>query len=96
MIMVDSIRRIEWTNAFKKDYRREKKKRSDLDELLSPVLYKLMNDEQLEERYCDHALIGDKFGFRDCHIKPDLLLLYHKQYENVLTLLRLGSHSQLF
>jgi mRNA interferase YafQ len=44
----------------------------------------------------DHPLSGDWAGYRDCHLKPDLQLIYKKTDDNVLRLARLGSHSELF
>ena len=82
------------TSQFKKDYKREKKKDSQLDSLLMPVVFKLASDEVLEQKYCDHALIGDKKGLRDCHIKPNLALLC-RIFDNKLVLVRLGSHAEL-
>lgn len=55
----------------------------------------LLNDVQLPEKYCDHALKGNLTGSRDCHIKPDLVLIYEKPDANTLLLIRLGSHSEL-
>ena len=55
----------------------------------------LLNDVQLPEKYCDHALKGNLAGSRDCHIKPDLVLIYEKPDDNTLLLIRLGSHSEL-
>ena len=49
----------------------------------------------LEAIYRDHALIGNYYGARECHIKPDLLLIYEKE-DSLITLRRLGSHSELF
>ena len=59
------------------------------------VLTCLDDDVSLPEKYRDHALIHDKNGYRDCHVKPDLVLIYGKK-ENVLILVRLGSHSEIF
>jgi mRNA interferase YafQ len=53
-----------------------------------------MADRPLPARYRDHALIGFD-GVRDCHLKPDLILLYDKPDEDTLRLVRLGSHSEL-
>ena len=58
------------------------------------VVFKLACDEVLEQKYCDHALIGDQKGLRDCHIKPNLALLY-RIFDNKLVLVRLGSHAEL-
>jgi len=49
----------------------------------------------LPQRYFDHALSGDWEDFRDCHIKPDLILIYRKPGLQSLELVRLGSHSEL-
>jgi mRNA interferase YafQ len=49
--------------------------------------------EPLAEKHHDHPLTGDWKDHRDCHIKPDLLLIYRKPDDVVLQLVRLGSHS---
>jgi mRNA interferase YafQ len=43
-----------------------------------------------------NSLTGAWNGYRECHIKPDLLLIYKKSDQNTLRLARLGSHSELF
>jgi mRNA interferase YafQ len=55
----------------------------------------LARDQALEPRHRDHALTGDWADHRDCHIKPDLVLIYRKTGDDVLPLVRLGSHSEL-
>jgi mRNA interferase YafQ len=55
----------------------------------------LANDEPLPRRYFDHALAGEWSDHRDCHIRPDLILIYYKLDETSLDLVRLGSHSEL-
>jgi len=84
------MRNLERTNAFKRDFR----KHGELDTALIEILWKLINDEALPEKYRDHALTGNWLDFRECHIHPDLLLIYRKTDE-VLQLVRLGSHSEL-
>lgn len=60
------------------------------------VIDKLANDEALEDKYNDYKLKGDYKGYRECHIKPDLLLIYKKQEEVlILTCVDVGSHSEL-
>ena len=54
-----------------------------------------MNEESLPEKYKDHSLSGNYVNFRECHLKPDWLLIY-KVDEETLYLTRLGSHSELF
>jgi mRNA interferase YafQ len=82
------------TTSFKKDY----KKLSNVDKkLLKEVITLLANGETLAEEYNDHKLIGNYLGCRECHIKPDLLLIYRIN-DNILelALTRVGSHSKLF
>jgi mRNA interferase YafQ len=56
----------------------------------------LANDIPLQQRNRDHALSGNWSGHRECHARPDLLLIYEKPNTTELRLLRLGSHSDLF
>jgi mRNA interferase YafQ len=91
------MRAIERTNRFKRDYRREKSGvlGKKLDGLLLEALELLASDQSLPQRYFDHSLSGDWSGFRDCHIRPDLVLIYEKPDADTLRLVRLGSHSEL-
>jgi mRNA interferase YafQ len=91
------MRTTEYTRKFKRDYRREKSGRyaKDLDERLKAVLDLLIRDEPLPKNNFDHALTGNWADHRDCHIRPDLVLIYRKTDEGVLQLVRLGSHSEL-
>ena len=86
------MKNIELTGQFKRDAKKQ------YLELLTPawveVLHCLSNGLTLPTKYRDHALTGNLKGIRDCHIKPDLILLYRLEAENV-TLIRLGSHSEL-
>lgn len=86
------MRALERSSAFKRDF----KKQGDIDTALIDVLYKLINDEELPDKYRDHALSGDWSGYRECHVKPDLLLIYKKPDSDTVRLARLGSHSDLF
>jgi mRNA interferase YafQ len=91
------MRTIERTSRFKRDYKREAKgpHRATLEVDLIDTLITLANDEPLAEKHHDHALGGDWKDHRDCHIKPDLVLIYRKPDTTVLQLVRLGSHSKL-
>jgi mRNA interferase YafQ len=91
----ETMRTLERTTRFKRDYRREKKTDPALDDALLPLLDLLLSDAELPERLSDHPLSGEWKGFRDCHVRPDLLLIYAKA-KGVLRLVRLGSHSELF
>ena len=84
------------TSQFKKDYKRAKKRGLNMGELQA-VLDKLCAEEPLDERHRDHALAGDYIGFRECHIRPDWLLIYAiDQDKLILTASRTGTHSDLF
>lgn len=82
------------TSRFKRQY---KKLNQNDKQSVKAIINKLLNDEPLEPKHKDHKLTGQYEGFRECHIKPDLLLIYKKE-ERVLILTRLaiGSHSELF
>lgn len=87
---------VKFTSAYKKSYKLMKKRGLDMSEL-NAVVDKLSMGEQLDGRFRDHALTGNYAGFRECHIKPDWLLVY--LIENsilTLTLVDTGTHSDLF
>ena len=91
------MRTTEWTSRFKRDFKRESKSQhhSTLDNHLFPIIERLAHDRPLEARYRDHALTGEWKDCRDCHVKPDLILIYQKLNSKILRLVRLGSHSEL-
>ena len=91
------MRTIESTPRFRRDYKRDCKSRhaKQLDALLSKVVDLLAEDVPLPPRYRDHPLTGKWADFRDCHIRPDLVLVYRKPDASSLQLVRLGSHSEL-
>jgi len=89
------MRPVEITGRFKRDYKREKRSDAALDDVFQLVINMLLMDEVLPPNLFDHALTGDWKGYRDCHIKPDLVLIYRKT-EEALVLARIGSHSELF
>ena len=90
------MRSVEQTSAFKKDFKRESRgnTRHILKERFLQVVTDLAQDKALEFSYHDHALSGNWSGYRECHLAPDLLLLYYLE-ENRLVLVRLGSHAEV-
>ena len=88
---------IELTTRFRRDYKREKRGRyqESLDQEFRDVVQLLANDRALPARFRDHPLTGALHDCRDCHLKPDLVLLYRKPDDSTLQLVRLGSHSEL-
>lgn len=91
------MRTIRRTKRFKRDYKREKSGRhgKTLDAVLREVLELLAADKAPPSGNCDHPLAGDWIDHRDCHIKPDLILIYRKPDPDHIDLVRLGSHSEL-
>ena len=91
------MRTIEHTGQFKRDFKREAKgrHRATLTADLTSILTSLAADQTLDGRHRDHALSDDWKDFRDCHVRPDLVLIYRKMGDDVLTLVRLGSHAEL-
>ena len=72
------MRTIEWTNAFKRDYRKalSSPRHRDLAPLLEQIGEQLAGDIALADKYRDHFLTGEYTRHRECHLKPDLLLIY--------------------
>jgi mRNA interferase YafQ len=91
------MRTIERTGQFKRDYKREAKgvHRETLEADFVAVVTALASDQPLDARHRDHALTGEWKDHRDCHVRPDLVLIYRKPDAGTLQLVRLGSHAQL-
>lgn len=84
------------SSRFIKDLRVAKKRGFDLS-LLEEVVDKLSRQETLDPKYHDHSLSGEYHDFRECHIKPNWLLVYAIDDEELeLFLFRIGTHSDLF
>ena len=91
------MRTVSYTNRFKRDYKREKSGQhgNKLDALLLEVVNLLAADKLLPRRNFDHALTGEWDDHRDCHVRPDLVLIYRLPDAESLELVRVGSHSEL-
>ena len=91
------MRTTKYSHRFKRDYRRELSGRHarTLDAALMEVVNQLAADMPLPRRNFDHPLSGTWADHRDCHIKPDLVLIYRKPDDETLELVRMGSHSEL-
>ena len=82
------------SNSFKRSFK--KIKLTDEEELnYIEILYKLLNAQELQRKYQDHSLKGNFKAYRECHIKPDLLLIYRIN-DNILELVDIGTHNYLF
>lgn len=88
--------KIQYSNKFKKDFKQILKRGYDTKEF-EKVVTILCSEQPLPQKYRDHALIGNYGGHRECHIKPDWMLIYKIEQEILtLTLTRTGTHSDLF
>lgn len=90
------------TSQFKASFKLAKKRGLDIS-LLEEVVDKLKKDETLDEKYRNHQLAGNFKDIWECHIQPDWLLLYLKEYDDnikknvlILTLVNTGTHSDIF
>lgn len=83
-----------FTKQFKKDLKRVQKRGKNVGKLKT-VMSRLINEEALEERHRDHALVGNYQSRRECHIEPDWLLIYKLEGDEII-FERTGSHTDLF
>jgi mRNA interferase YafQ len=88
--------RPQYTKQFKKDVKMMTRRRKDFSNFKS-VIKTLLNGNKLNSKYSDHPLSGFAAETRECHIEPDWLLIYQPNpAQDVLTLVRTGTHSDLF
>ena len=86
---------LEYSTQFKRDFKKiAKLPIPDIVEI-GHVIKQLQLGQILPEKYVDHPLSGNWQGYRDCHIKPDLVLIY-KLDQSSLKLARIGTHSEVF
>lgn len=86
------------STKFKKDLKRVTKQGKNR-EFIDSVIEKIQRKEPLPQKNCDHPLVGDYKGYKECHITPDWLLIYritNNDSVELLELTRTGSHSELF
>lgn len=87
---------IKYSSAFKTAIKKFKHNEKTLNNI-AIIINRLANNEILEEQYHDHDLIGNYKGFRECHIQPDLCLIYKKNNDTlILYCSEIGSHGELF
>lgn len=92
------MRTIVFSSQYKKDLKLARKRNMPEDEL-NAIVFNLASDIKLETRFHDHELTNNFKGLRECHIRPDWLLMYRKtdsQELHLLELVRTGTHSDLF
>jgi mRNA interferase YafQ len=89
------VKGLRQTSRFRRDLKRELRADPNVETRLREVLALLLQGESLHQRHKDHPLAGEWSDHRDCHLRPDLVLIY-KSDDTDITLVRLGSHSELF
>lgn len=89
------MKEIRKTSQFKKDFKRFCKYTEKV-ETLRKIVDKLKKDEPIPKEFKPHLLKGEWKNFMECHIDDDYLLIWLDKKENVISLVRLGSHSELF
>ena len=89
--------RIFFSKKYKKSLKKLIRSQSGLMKEVNEAINILARGERLADRYQDHLLTGKFEGFRDCHIRPDVILIYQIQEKNlILIAYNIGSHSELF
>ena len=88
------MRKVHSSTAFEKDIERQTRRNKDMEKLKS-IIYSLARGEKLDQIYQEHKLTGTYYGCRDCHIESSWLLIY-KYDEETLSLIRTGTHADLF
>lgn len=89
------MKEVRKTSQFKKDFKRIKNNDSLVKKLFDIVGY-LQNEEPIPEEFCPHSLKGNWNDYMECHIESDTLLIWYDKESDVVKLVRLGSHSELF
>ena len=82
------------TKKVKRSFKKLRLKNSD-EAIYIDVVSKLLNGNPLDKKYKDHFLKGNPEQYKECHLKPDLLLIY-RVYKNEVQLIDIGPHSDLF
>ncbi|MDE6094822.1 type II toxin-antitoxin system YafQ family toxin [Bacteroides acidifaciens] len=83
------------TSQYKKDYKRFRNNPKKLEKLFD-ILELLRQEKPIPEENRPHPLTGDYAGHMECHIEGDFLLIWFDPHSDVISLVRLGSHSELF
>ncbi len=88
---------VHYSSRFKKSLKRAKQIQGFKLEKIKEAIYLLSEGKRLPVSYKDHGLTGNMIGFRECHLAPDILLIYQiDEGILILTLVNIGSHSHVF
>lgn len=86
---------LKMTSQFKKDLKKIKNNPHKIQNL-KQVLLNLEENGIVPSEYYPHKLTGNYSGYMECHVENDMLLIWIDAAENIIKLVRLGSHSELF
>lgn len=89
------MKEIRKTSQFKKDFKRFGKDMEKVKTLMD-IVDTLQKGEPIPKEFYPHPLKGEWKNYMECHIGDDYLLIWYDKEENVIELVRLGSHSELF
>ena len=89
------MKKLQPTTQYKKDYKKYRNNPKKV-EALKEVLKMLMNEQPIPAAYKPHMLLGEYKGCMECHIEGDFLLIWIDEETDIIELVRLGSHSELF
>ena len=89
------MKKLQPTTQYKKDYKKVKNNPKKL-KALKEVLEMLMNEQQIPADYYPHMLQGEYIGCMECHVQGDFLLIWIDPNTDIIELVRLGTHSELF
>ena len=89
------MKTLKLTTQFKKDLKKYKHQQSKID-ALENILKKLRNGEPIPLENNPHRLVGNYKGLMECHVENDLLLIWWDKEQDIITLVRFGTHSELF
>ena len=89
------MKEIRKTSQFKKDYKRFKNDKEFIETLMNVVMF-LAEGKDIPEEYNPHPLKGNWKNYMECHIESDTLLIWFDKERDIIELVRLSSHSELF
>jgi mRNA interferase YafQ len=89
------MKRIFPSTQYKKDYKRYRNNPLKM-KALAEIIDLLANEQPIPAQYKPHMLHGDYKGCMECHVQGDFLLVWFDEARDVIELVRLGSHSELF
>ena len=89
------MKRLQPTTKYKKDLKRYANNPKKIA-ALTEVLKLLKTEQPIPAEYQPHMLHGNYQGCMECHIEGDFLLIWIDEQRNIIELVRLGTHSELF